>query len=295
MDDDENNGPDLLPDELADVIADESEGTDKAEKADTGAEGTDNPAEGDEGDGAEGAGSEKPDGEGSEGDEPKDEDEDKPARKRSGSQRLQRRLAAAEAEIAALRSRVAPDGSVSRQAVEAEIGPPPREQDFHGDLAAYDRAMTVYEIEARQTVRDMKAKAQSAQTARAEALREAAEEHMERCEAFAREVPDFKATLEKNAHLKASPIIETLVLESEQSPHLLYFLAKNPDRLEKLNRMSERDAAREVGRIESSLSRPKPKTETKAPTPKQPPKGGATPRSPDSDLNAWLTKTYGKR
>lgn len=241
-----------------------------------------------------------------EGDEPEgdeetpeeDEEEEQPKKKAklSGSERQKRRIAALEAELSTVRSRQPADGGVTADAIEQEIGKPPKEDDYKGDFLAFERAMTVYETQKAMVTRELKAAASKVQTAREAAMRDAAEAHQERVEEFAEKVPDFKAALKKASAegLKASPTVEGLILDSDKSAHLLYHLAKNPDRLDRLNQMSERDAAREIGRIESRLSLPNPKQQTQAPKPVKAVKGGAAPSSPERDLNAWLSKKYGK-
>ncbi|RAI28423.1 hypothetical protein, partial [Rhodoplanes serenus] len=225
-----------------------------------------------------------------------DEDEEQPKRKKaSGSERQKRRIARLEAELATLRSRAPSDGGVTWADVRAEVGDPPREEDFGADYAAYDRARTAYEIDARQTFRQLQRRAVETRDAQHAALREQVEEYQERVEEFADKVPDFASALQKASRdgLKASPIVERLVIESDNPGHLLYHLAKNPERLDRLNRMSEREATREIGRIEARLTLPTQKTTTKAPPPKTPPKGGATPRNAEGELNAWLKRKYG--
>jgi hypothetical protein len=90
-----------------------------------------------------------------------------------------------------------------------------------------------------------------------------------------------------------APVVEHLILDSDKSAHLVYHLAKNPERLAKLNAMNEREAAREVGRLESRLSLPNSRTQTRAPTPKTPPRGGSAPASQHRDLDSYLRRTYG--
>jgi len=97
----------------------------------------------------------------------------------------------------------------------------------------------------------------------------------------------------KAQKLMVAPVVEELILESPKSAHLQYFFARNPQRLEKLNKMSERNAAKEIAHIEARLSLPQPKTKTAAPPPSRAPKGGAAPASQEADLNAWLKKKYG--
>lgn len=292
MDDSQaDNGPALSAEQLNDVLADESKQSDakpKAEQPEADAE-TETAAEGSE---AEGTTEEKPEAEASEADKGSEE-EDKPKRL-SGSERLKRQNAALKAELDALRSRQG-DGAPSKEAIEKLIGDPPKEEDFKGDFLAFERAQTAYELDRRIATRELKQRAETAQNSRQEAIRELVEAHEERIEEFAAKVPDFKKTLQAASHLKASPTVEELILESDKSAHLVYHLAKNPDRLERLNKMSEREAAREIGRIESRLSLPNPKTQTTALKPVTPLKGGAAPSSPDRELDAWLSKKYGKQ
>lgn len=224
--------------------------------------------------------------------EGKDEDEDKPKKRLPGSERLKRRLAAAETELANLRSRPG-DGAASAAEIEKLIGKPPKEEEFNGDFLAYERALTVYDMRKANAEDRMRERAEQATHARQQAKREAAEAHLERIEEFRDKVKDFDATMKAASSLQTAPHVEELILDSDKSAHLLYHLAKNPDRLARLNDMSERDAAREIGRIESRLSLPNPKTQTKAPKPVTPPKGGAAPTSHDADLDAWMKKTYG--
>lgn len=273
---------------LADQV-DESTQADTGDEPDSADTGTDEP------EGDQDAGDDAGDADQQEGDE--DEDEQPRRKKASGSERQKRRIARLEAELATLRSRAPSDGGVTLADVRAEIGDPPREEDFGADYVAYDRARTAYEIDARQTYRQLQRRAVEARDAQHAALREQVEEYQERVEEFAEKVPDFATALKKASRdgLKASPIVERLVIESDNPGHLLYHLAKNPERLDRLNRMSEREATREIGRIEARLTLPTQKTTTKAPPPKTPPKGGVAPRSHESDLTGWLEKTYGKR
>ena len=65
-------------------------------------------------------------------------------------------------------------------------------------------------------------------------------------------------------------------MDSERGPELAYHLAKHPDVLERLNGMTERQADRELGRLEASLQVPAaapaepPARTTQAPKPATP-------------------------
>ena len=162
-------------------------------------------------------------------------------------------------------------------------------------VSPLERALTAYELDKRQVRRDVQRQVHSQETARQAQLREAAEAHQERIENFREQTPDFDATMKAAADLKTSPVVEDLILESEHSAHLVYFLAKNPQTLDDLNNMSERQAARVIGSIESRLSMPQQRTQTRAPAPFRPLTGGSAPPSHERDLNNWLKRRYGNR
>lgn len=239
----------------------------------------------------------EPDADADDGDADQDSEEDKPRKRLSGSERLKRRLMAAEAELASLRSRAPRDGEPSEKAIEERIGKKPSQTDFGDDILAFDRALTVWEMRAANAKDAIKAEGTAAERAAAERRAEMVEDHNERVDQLAKRLPDFVETMKAagKAGLKASPAVEDLIIESDKSAQLLYHLAKNPDRLARLNTMSEREAAREIGRIESRLNLPAPKTKTSAPKPAAPVKGGSAAPSADAEIEAFISKTYGSR
>jgi hypothetical protein len=79
--------------------------------------------------------------------------------------------------------------------------------------------------------------------------------------------------------------LRDLILDSSKGPLLAYHLAKNPDRVAELNRMSPQAAAKEIGSLEARIRGPKPKTVTKAKPAAKPPSGSSS-RAPDpSDMS----------
>lgn len=77
------------------------------------------------------------------------------------------------------------------------------------------------------------------------------------------EMPDYTEVVGGSDAPLADHVGE-VILESEHGPKLAYHLAKNPDVLDRLNRMSPLAAARELGRIEAGFSS---KPEVAAPAP----------------------------
>lgn len=229
------------------------------------------------------------------------EDDEEPRKKKPRHQRYRDQIARLEQENAQLRSRAG--GSLSQAQIDEHvvnvIGPEPQESDFDNYLD-YDRERTAWILDKRQVTREMMRGVKAAQDERASRMRDNVEAHQDRVEQFRtrngeESAKDFDAVMGKAKDLRVAPAVEELILESGNSAHLQYFFARNPQRLDKINRMSERDAAREIGHIEARLSLPQPRTKTAAPKPTRAPKGGVAPASQEADLNSWLNRKYGSR
>lgn len=87
-------------------------------------------------------------------------------------------------------------------------------------------------------------------------------------EAVSEELPDFKDVVGKSK-ANVEPHVASAILESDLGPKLFYHFAKNPDELEKINSMTERQAIKEIAKLEITLeTKPKPEVKTsKAPDP----------------------------
>jgi hypothetical protein len=287
MDDAQNDGAGGLEELLAGI--EQSGATDEGTtpEADANAETQDQEDEGSETDG------EKPEGE-----EDEDKaDEDAPRKKPSGSERAKRRIERLEAELAEARAgrAAAPagDDDAIKAAVERKVGAPPKESDYP-DFLAFERALTAHEVRkaiAEDAVREESARA--ATTAKAK-FAELVDDHEDRLDELEKRLPGSRAKIGK-ADLPVARHVGELLLESEKSAHLQLHLAERPAKLAELNRMSPVAAAREIGRLEARLSLPTPKTETRAKPPVGAVKGAASPSNHDTELSAWLTKTYGAR
>jgi hypothetical protein len=236
------------------------------------------------------------DGESDEGDDEEEGDE-KPKPKKSRGARYTAKIKNLEAEVAELRSRTT--AAVSDEAIAAEVikrvGAEPQEKDFP-DYLTWEREHTAWLLDKRQETRKVKAEAKQDVEATHRQNVERVGAHKERLEQFSKSgvVKDFDKVMAAAKDARVSPIVEDLILDSEKSGHLTFYFARNPTRLAAINAMSPRDAAREIGRIESRLSLPKPRTETKAPKPKARPGGGASSSSQDQQLESFLNTTYGK-
>jgi hypothetical protein len=256
-------------------------------------------AEPDEGEGEDADAAEEAD-EGKDEDEEDEADAEKP-KKRSRVARYRDQILRLEQENAQLRSRVG--GSLTKAQFEehvlAIVGPEPQESDFDNFLD-YEHEKVSWLTDKRKATREVVAAVKAEQEQRAARMAENVERHQERVEEFRtrngeQSQQDYDKVMASAKDLRVAPAVEELILESPKSAHLQYFFARNPQRLDKINRMSDREAAREIGHIEARLSLPQPKTKTAAPPPKRAPKGGVSPASPEAELNSWLIKKYGNR
>lgn len=214
-----------------------------------------------------------PDGEDGDG-----QDDDKP-KKPSRYQRLKRERDALAAEVEQMRSRpmaaAADDPAQLDALVKSEIGDPPQEKDFE-DWFEYQNAKAAYETEKRIVARDLRKQASQAKELDQRRSSELLSDYQERQREAKAHLTDFDKVV-RDAKLSVSPVVGQLLLESEKSAVIEYHLAKNPETLDRLNRLSPLSAAKEVARLEDRLSLPNPKTATSAAPPLRSPKGGAAP------------------
>lgn len=88
-----------------------------------------------------------------------------------------------------------------------------------------------------------------------------------RVKTFAEKTADFAEVLENVEDVVFSPVKIKALQESDAGPELLYEIAKNPELAEKIEAMSDIAAVKEIGRLESRLTKSshgkKPVTQTK--------------------------------
>jgi hypothetical protein len=217
-----------------------------------------------------------------ESEESKDDAKDKP-KKKGGFQRridkLNARHAQAQAELdywkqLALKEKASGEPKVEKPPVNTakapqEGKPDPEAFESH---AEYVEALTDWKLEQRDKARseqDNRAKLQTEQ-------QRVITEHTERVKSFAGRTEDFQDVLEAVDDVHVSAAVQEMIVTSENGPELMYELAKNRAEFERINALSPLAAARELGRIESRLSKPseekkaEPKKLTKAPRPPTP-------------------------
>lgn len=221
------------------------------------------------------------------------DDEERKPRGKSRSERQARQIARLKAQVEELQSGrgsspVQDNGSVDA-AIEAKIGKPPKESDFD-DWFAYRDANAAYQ--AKKGIVELQIKEDTGRQRRAQADRMSAlaDDYDDNVKEAAEKIPDLVATLEKST-FKPTEVVALLLLESgEKAPLIAYHLAKNERDAARLNQMSERQALREIGRIEALVSLPR-NNATRAPTPIARPKSGASPNrslgKSMSDYERW--------
>ena len=137
---------------------------------------------------------------------------------------------------------------------------------FVSDLAAFKAAQngkTEDEQEARDAKADAEANAQQVAQVRHQTF-------MERANEFKGSAPDFEEVA-FNQTTQISDLMRDIIVDSEYGPQLAYFLGKNPMEAASIAGMtSEREVARNLGRIEASFASSRPRQVTKAPTPIKP-------------------------
>jgi hypothetical protein len=134
---------------------------------------------------------------------------------------------------------------------------------------------------------------QSENDRHADAQRKRDDAHMERVKAAKGAISDFDRVMNKMRGVEVHEDLIEEIKASDKSPLLAYHLASHPDKLAELNHMSERQRAREIGRLEATLKMPEGRKQTKAPPPVSNLKGGAAPHTALEQVNDM--KEFSKR
>lgn len=203
-------------------------------------------------------------------------------RRKAYEKKLRESEEAAKAEAARERSKV--------ERILALTGEKPNESDFDDPLA-FAAALGAYNYRQASTKTDASLHEDDAKAADTRATEAEQARMKSRVDAFedqAKEArktyPDFEQALAVAADPKfVSMGLSVMILESEQAADLAYHIGKNPALAVSLSQLPPIAAARELGRIEASISLPQPKTQTGAPEPITPTRGtGSARRSADA-------------
>ena len=175
----------------------------------------------------------------------------------------------------------------------------PAEGEFT-DYADYVAAKAVWTAEQRTTLRQAQALEVEAQEARQQAQNiEAAEQQIVRAAWFDRiaeakgRYADFDAVVFGSVPITKE--MAEVIEQSENGPDLAYWLGMNKAaaaEIAALSKTQPRLAAYHLGKLEASLSAPKPRTTSQAPEPITPTKGGGNPARDPSKMGFAEFKKY---
>jgi hypothetical protein len=212
--------------------------------------------------------------EGQDPEEQKTERQKKREREKANLARLRSEAAEAQARAAEAEKR--------KQAI-LEAGKreaPPKEADFP-DPIEFAAAKAIWGAEQRLTEREAKNAGEAAEAAKQEAEAIKKRERAVVAQSWTVQVAEAKARyadFDQVALANDLPVTEAmgeLIMTSDAGPDVLYHLGQNRALAAQIAAMNPVEAARAIGRIEASLSAPKPRTETKAPDPISPVRGSA--------------------
>lgn len=217
------------------------------------------------------------DTEGQEENPPAEPDEDKGEDKSRSKERRERRKA--HMERLEREAREAREGLERlRRAAEGESEP--KEADFT-DFTEYSIAKAAWRIDRQRVARESDGVTERAAAIETERRRALAESYREQVADAKPRYRDFDAVV-NNPSVLIAPHIADMVMESDLGADLAYALASQPDEAARISRMNPVAAAREIGRLEASIMRPKPRFETNAPPPVKPVNArGAGAKSPE--------------
>jgi hypothetical protein len=149
--------------------------------------------------------------------------------------------------------------------------------DKFGSYDEYVEALADWRADQRVAESFKRRDAERSQAAEARAAEAKAQAWHERQSNFREATPDYDAVVGKSSVHVAPHVVDTL-LDSDSGPELAYHLAKHPETVRRINELSPLAAAREIGRIEASLSTPaapREKPASKAPAPITPARSSA--------------------
>ena len=196
-----------------------------------------------------------------------------------------------EARLRELEAKVAPPA----QQPDDELGEEPKPEQF-SDMYEYAKALAEYTADKKLIERDNEEKARKA-AAEQEAKFKA---WADRVNAAKNELPDFDDMVQ-SSDVRVSDPVRDAIIESENGPQILYYLAENAEFAKKLSEMSVVSAVREIGKIEARFEKaakasdPEAKPvvgKSKAPAPINPLRGAVSTVDAGLDADGNFHGTY---
>ena len=190
-------------------------------------------------------------------------EEEKKTKSKLRREKQQAREAALKQRVQDLEARLS---SVERTKPAADaLGPKPDRAKYE-DEAEYAADLAAWKVVERITARQTKAHETNTSTVRNDTAAAKMELFRERTMALQDRYPDIEKVFTDTSLPMSNAMAETL-MESDKGPEVAHYLLSNREAAQRIKEMSPLAAARELGRIEATISLPKPRTETKAPPP----------------------------
>lgn len=186
-------------------------------------------------------------------------------------QRAKQAEAEAKREAEALRRQI--------QELKGGNDPAPTREQFR-DFEEWQAALAAHTVMSKMTARDEARIEKQVQEREAAQMQAAQKAKQALAEQWVDQVADARgryADFDQVAF--TAPIsdgVAEMVAQSEIGADLAYYLGKNRDTALRISQLSPVEAARELGRLEATLSRPRPPTQTQAPDPITPVRPKAT-------------------
>ena len=200
---------------------------------------------------------------------------------------------ALEARLKELETKVNPQQA--QPEADDEVGEEPKPEQF-SDMYEYAKALAEYTADKKLMERDREEKARKA-AAEQEAKFKA---WADRVNAAKNELPDFDDMVQ-SSDVRVSDPVRDAIIESENGPQILYYLAENAEYAKKLAEMSVVSAVREIGKIEARFEKAAKANEpnvkavvgkSKAPAPITPLRGAVNTVDAGLDADGNFHGTY---
>jgi hypothetical protein len=155
----------------------------------------------------------------------------------------------AEREAAYWRQRAETREANEAKAAEAKASEKPTPDKFD-DYGAYVEALTDWKSDQKIKANNETLKAESAKEREA---RERGERWQKRRASVSEKLTDFDEVVGAAAHVRINQFVSDALNESDREAELVYKIAQDPSIADRLNAMTPRQAALEIGRMESAL------------------------------------------
>jgi hypothetical protein len=163
----------------------------------------------------------------------------------------ERRMAAVEAELQALKAKLAPESAPTPAATPQKADGPPREEDFE-KWEDYTKASVVYEARQEFLRLQKEEKDAAAAAARDAEFKTVLAAHTKRVEKGRAAHADWEDVV-GNPDIKTSPPMEDAILYSPVGEEVMYYLGKNPDDAARIYALPPALALKEMGKIEARV------------------------------------------